>query len=75
MIKQGKLAVILGVETSEPFGCKSEPGRRDVPAGTSDRRGLDEMYQLGVRQMYLFNKFDNALTGVAGDEGETGGSR
>ena len=30
------------------------------------------MHRLGVRQMELVNKFDNALTGVAGDNGESG---
>ena len=35
-------------------------------------RQLDEVHKLGVRQMELVNKFDNALSGVAGDEGETG---
>jgi hypothetical protein len=30
------------------------------------------MHRLGVRQMELVNKFDNALSGVAGDEGTTG---
>ena len=33
---------------------------------------LDELYGMGVRQMELINKFDNALAGVAGDGGETG---
>jgi hypothetical protein len=75
VINEGKLAVIMGIETSVPFGCtfKNLPGG-DVPAcdvGSIDRQ-LDEMYALGVRQMELVNKFDNALTGVAGDEGETG---
>jgi hypothetical protein len=35
-------------------------------------RGLDEVYRLGVRDMELINKFDNALAGVAGDNGTTG---
>ena len=34
--------------------------------------GLDEIYDLGVRQLELINKFDNGLTGVAGDGGTTG---
>ena len=33
---------------------------------------IDELYGMGVRQMELVNKFDNALAGVAGDGGETG---
>ena len=75
VINEGKLAVIMGIETSVPFGCtfKNLPGG-DVPACdvASIDAQLDEMHQLGVRQMELVNKFDNALTGVAGDEGETG---
>jgi hypothetical protein len=75
VINAGKLAVIMGIETSVPFGCTftTMPGG-DVPACdvASIDAQLDEMHRLGVRQMELVNKFDNALTGVAGDEGETG---
>jgi hypothetical protein len=35
-------------------------------------RQLDEVHKLGVRDMELVNKFDNALGGVAGDAGQTG---
>ncbi|BAJ32023.1 MULTISPECIES: discoidin domain-containing protein [Kitasatospora] len=71
VVAQGRLAVVLGVETSEPFGCKQV---LDVPQ--CDRaaidRGLDELYALGVRSMFLCHKFDNALCGVRFDEGTTG---
>ncbi|MGH2923818.1 MAG: peptidase, partial [Solirubrobacterales bacterium] len=73
VIADGKLAVIPGMEVSEPFGCRlMQPG--DVPLCTEQgvRNGLDELYDLGVRQLELVNKFDNALTGVAGDSGTTG---
>ncbi|GAA3383921.1 hypothetical protein GCM10017750_56130 [Streptomyces racemochromogenes] len=71
VIKQGKLAVVMGVETSEPFGCKqildvAQCGKADVD------RGLDELYKLGVRSMFLCHKFDNALCGVRFDEGALG---
>lgn len=75
VINAGKLAVIMGIETSVPFGCtyKKLP-TGDVagcdPAGID--RQLDEMRALGVRQMELVNKFDNALSGIAGDNGATG---
>ncbi|MEO5662218.1 MAG: hypothetical protein ABIR39_02950 [Nocardioides sp.] len=75
VINAGKLAVIMGIETSVPFGCtfKKLP-TGDVnecdPAGID--RQLDEMHKLGVRQMELVNKFDNALSGIAGDNGSTG---
>ncbi|MFF1901906.1 discoidin domain-containing protein [Kitasatospora sp. NPDC058218] len=71
VVKQGKLAVVLGVETSEPFGCKqildvAQCSRADID------RGLDELYGLGVRSMFLCHKFDNALCGVRFDEGALG---
>ncbi|MFE9680210.1 discoidin domain-containing protein [Streptomyces sp. NPDC006285] len=71
VIEQGKLAVVLGVETSEPFGCKqvldiAQCDKDDIDAG------LDELYDLGVRSMFLCHKFDNALCGVRFDEGTLG---
>ena len=71
VIEQGKLAVILGVETSEPFGCKQV---LDVPQCDKEDidKGLDELYALGVRSMFLCHKFDNALCGVRFDSGALG---
>ncbi|MFF3325052.1 discoidin domain-containing protein [Streptomyces sp. NPDC002889] len=71
VIQQGKLAVVLGVETSEPFGCKqildiAQCGKDDID------RGLDELHRLGVRSMFLCHKFDNALCGVRFDSGTLG---
>ncbi|WP_433605914.1 peptidase [Prescottella agglutinans] len=67
----GKLAVTLGVEISEPFGCGVQGG---VPQCTEQDidAGLDELYAMGVRQVILTHKFDNALGGVRFDEGLTG---
>ncbi|BAH35356.1 hypothetical protein RER_46480 [Rhodococcus erythropolis PR4] len=67
----GKLAVTLGVEVSEPFGCSVRNG---IPQCTEDDidRGLDELYDLGVRQMIVTHKFDNALGGARFDGGVTG---
>ncbi|MGI8511102.1 MAG: hypothetical protein ACR2NH_00550 [Solirubrobacteraceae bacterium] len=67
----GKLAVVLGIEVSEPFGCRVY---NDVPQCDRARidRELDEVYGFGVRDMEIVNKFDNALAGVAGDNGPTG---
>jgi hypothetical protein len=71
VINAGKLAVVMGIETSVLFGCHVRLG---VPFCTSNsiNRQLDEVRALGVTQMELVNKFDNALAGVAGDEGSTG---
>ncbi|MBW3663457.1 MAG: hypothetical protein KY469_10190 [Actinobacteria bacterium] len=70
-INAGRLAVVLGIEVSVPFDCGEI---FDVPQCTEaeiDQR-LDEVYDMGVRQMELINKFDNALSGVTGDGGATG---
>jgi hypothetical protein len=71
VIAEGKLAVIKGIEVSEPFGCRVY---NDAPQ--CDRaqiaREIDEVQRMGVRQMEIINKFDNALAGVAGDSGSTG---
>ncbi len=75
VINAGQLAVVLGIETSVPFGCTfTKLAGPDLPAcdpAEIDAQ-LDEMHALGVRQMELVNKFDNALAGVAGDAGATG---
>ena len=71
VINEGKLAVVLGIEVSEPFGCQvfnDQPMCDDAQIDA----GLDEVYKLGVRDMEIVNKFDNALAGVAGDNGTTG---
>ncbi|KAA1421680.1 hypothetical protein F0U44_05240 [Nocardioides humilatus] len=76
VINAGKMAVVMGIETSIPFGCtfKETLTGKDRPA--CDEQEIDanlaEMKALGVRQMELVNKFDNALSGVAGDSGEIG---
>ena len=71
VINQGKMAIVLGIEVSEPLGCGVNNDEPKCDAAGIDR-GLDEVYKLGVRQMELVNKFDNALAGVAGDAGSTG---
>ena len=71
MINQGKLAVILGIEVSKLFDCGLNNEQAECTAPQIDQR-LDEVYDMGVRDMELVNKFDNALAGVAGDSGTTG---
>ena len=71
VINAGKMAVIMGIETSVLFGCHTRLG---IPSCTpaSINKQLDQVKAMGVTQMELVNKFDNALAGVAGDEGSTG---
>jgi hypothetical protein len=70
VINQGRMAVVLEVEISEPFGCSGW----DQP--TCDQaqvdRELDALHRMGVRSMLLLNKFDNPLTGVRFDSGPVG---
>jgi hypothetical protein len=71
VINDGKLAVVLGIEVSQLFDCNVQNG---VPLCNRDQidRQLAEMHDAGIRQMELVNKFDNALSGVAGDGGAIG---
>jgi microsomal dipeptidase-like Zn-dependent dipeptidase len=66
VIRQGKMAVILGIETSNLFNCFVTP-REGFP--TCDeayvRAQLDRYYELGVRVMFPVHKYDNAFS--AGD--------
>ena len=69
VINAGKMAVVMGIETSVVFGCSVKGANR--PRCTADQidARLDDAHDMGVRQMELVNKFDNALAGVAGDSG------
>ena len=71
VINEGKLAVVVGIEVSEPFNCGI---RSDVPQCTPESidADFDKYYELGVRQMEMANKFDNALSGVAFDNDTQG---
>jgi hypothetical protein len=71
VMNAGKLAVVLGIEVSVPFDCRVLAGQPQCD-GEQIAAQLDEVYDLGVRQMELVNKFDNALSGVTGDAGATG---
>ncbi|HVE64882.1 MAG TPA: hypothetical protein VNB94_13915, partial [Mycobacteriales bacterium] len=71
VINAGKLAVVMGIEISVPLDCGEY---LEIPRCTAAQidEGLTEVYALGVRQMQLSNKFDNALSGVIGDDGAFG---
>jgi hypothetical protein len=67
----GRLSVVLGIEVSRPLGCREYLGQSSCTAADVEN-GLTEVYNMGVRQMEMTNKFDNALTGVTGDDGTQG---
>jgi microsomal dipeptidase-like Zn-dependent dipeptidase len=68
VINQGKLAVILGIETSNLFDCFLTP-RDGIPACDADtvRAKLDDYYARGVRAIFPVHKFDNAFSAGDGD--------
>ncbi|HEU5063249.1 MAG TPA: Coagulation factor 5/8 type domain-containing protein [Solirubrobacterales bacterium] len=71
VINEGKLAVVLGVETSEIFGCG---GSELLPRCSREQilAGLDEIERMGVASFFPIHKFDNALGGVRFDSGTFG---
>jgi microsomal dipeptidase-like Zn-dependent dipeptidase len=71
VIKQGKLAVVLGVESSDPFGCSAYLGRPQCTKTDIDR-GLDLFWRLGIRTMFPVHWVNNAFGGAALEGGAEG---
>jgi hypothetical protein len=71
VINEGKLAVVLEMEVSEPFGCRGTDGASSCSQAQVDSE-LADLYRRGVRSSLLLNKFDNPLTGVRFDSGPVG---
>jgi hypothetical protein len=71
VINAGKLAVVMGVETSQPFDCLYRDGVELCTAAQIDD-GLAELWDLGVRSLFPVHKFDNAFGGTTMDGGTTG---
>ena len=68
VIDEGKLAVILGIETSTLFNCFLTP-RPGFPACDAAfvRAELDRYRERGVRAIFPVHKFDNAFSAGDGD--------
>ncbi|MGH2987919.1 MAG: membrane dipeptidase, partial [Solirubrobacterales bacterium] len=71
VIERGKLAVVIGMETSSPFGCSEFGGeprctREDVDGV------LAELHALGVRSVFVAHWVDNAFAGPALQSGAQG---
>ncbi len=66
VIKNGKMAVVLGIETSNLFDCFSVP-HAGMPTCNEQyvREQLDAYYARGVRALFPVHKYDNAFS--AGD--------
>jgi microsomal dipeptidase-like Zn-dependent dipeptidase len=70
VINAGKLAVVMGVETSQPFDCLYRNGVEHCTVAQIES-GLQELWDLGVRSLFPVHKFDNAFGGTAMDSGTT----
>jgi microsomal dipeptidase-like Zn-dependent dipeptidase len=70
-IERGKLAVLIGIESSNLFGCSERQG---VPqCGKADiNRGIRSARALGVRSVFPMHWTDNAFGGAALEGGGKG---
>jgi microsomal dipeptidase-like Zn-dependent dipeptidase len=71
VIEQGKLAVVIGVESSNPLGCSEFQGVPQCDRDDIDR-GLAQFHRLGVRSMFITHWTDNAFGGAALEGGGKG---
>ncbi len=70
VIKQGKLAVVLGIETSNLFDCFSVPHSGAPNCNEAYiRETLDAYYERGVRVMFPVHKYDNGFSAGDGHRG------
>jgi hypothetical protein len=69
-IKRGKLAVLIGVESSNLFGC-SEPRAASCTRDVVDR-GIRRFRRWGVRTVFVAHWVDNAFAGAALEGGAKG---
>jgi microsomal dipeptidase-like Zn-dependent dipeptidase len=70
-IERGKLAVLMGVESSSPFGCSESMGQPQCDRDDIDR-GIALYRKLGIRSTFIAHWIDNAFGGAALEEGDKG---
>ncbi|MEM6291045.1 MAG: hypothetical protein AAGA54_07260 [Myxococcota bacterium] len=68
VIAGGKMAVVLGIETSNLFECTSVP-RDGFPTCDEDyvKAQLDMYYERGIRVLFPVHKYDNQFSAGDGD--------
>jgi hypothetical protein len=71
VIERGKLAVLIGIESSDLFGCSELEGKPQCTRGDVDR-GIRDFKRLGVRTMFVAHWVDNAFSGAALEGGSRG---
>jgi microsomal dipeptidase-like Zn-dependent dipeptidase len=71
VIERGKLAVVVGVESSNPFGCSQREGQPQCTKADIDD-GIERLKRLGVRTIFPAHWTDNAFAGAALEGGDKG---
>jgi microsomal dipeptidase-like Zn-dependent dipeptidase len=71
VMASGKLAVMIGIESSDLFGCSELNGQAQCTRTDIDR-GLATYKRLGVRGMFVAHWVDNAFAGAALEGGTKG---
>ena len=71
VIERGKLAVLIGMESSDALGCSEVAGLPQCTRAQIDSR-LDDLYRLGLRSIFIAHWVDNAFAGAALQSGATG---
>ena len=71
VIRQGKLAVLIGVESSSPFGCSEFLGAPRCDQAAVDR-GIALYRSLGISSLFVAHWVDNAFAGASVEEGDIG---
>lgn len=70
VIREGKLAVILGIEISNLFDCFiTLPDGSEPCTEQTIREKLDAYHDLGVRAIFPVHKYDNAFSAGDGNRG------
>ena len=71
VIERGKLAVVIGAESSNIFGCSESMGEPRCTRADVDR-GIRKARRLGVRSLFVTHWVNNAFGGAALEGGAKG---
>jgi microsomal dipeptidase-like Zn-dependent dipeptidase len=71
VIAAGKLAVVIGIESSDLFGCSEREGKPQCTR-SDIVKGIRNYQRLGVRGMFIAHWVNNAFAGAALEDGAKG---
>ena len=71
VVERGKLAVVMGVESSSPFGCSEYMGQPQCDREDVDR-GIALYRRLGIRSLFIAHWVNNAFAGAKVESGDIG---